>query len=81
MREGGGKAATPWQSSKAHELLKALPIKFIGPVEGRKLFSGSYDVMLTDGFTGNIVLKTMDGVAEFLFTTIRDEVKKNPRSR
>ena len=63
---------------EAHELLKALPINFIGNVEGKELFSGGVDVVVTDGFTGNIVLKTIEGVAEFLFTTIRDEVKKSP---
>ena len=65
---------------ETHELLKALPIQFIGNVEGKELFSGGVDVVVTDGFTGNIVLKTMEGVADFLFTTIKDEVKKSPIS-
>jgi glycerol-3-phosphate acyltransferase PlsX len=65
---------------EAFGLLKAAPIQFVGNVEAKELFSGSVDVVVTDGFTGNIVVKTMEGVADFLFTTIRDEVKKSPVS-
>src|ERR1700682_1739859 len=63
----------------AHGLLKQLPINFAGNVEGKNLFDGSVDVVVTDGFTGNIALKTMEGLAEFLLTTIRDEAKKSVR--
>ena len=47
--------------------------------EGKNLFDGSVDVVVTDGFTGNIALKTIEGVAEFLLSTIRDEAKKSVR--
>ncbi len=63
---------------EAHALLKQLPINFVGNVEGKSLFDGSVDVVVTDGFTGNVALKTIEGVAEFLLTTIRDEAKKSP---
>jgi glycerol-3-phosphate acyltransferase PlsX len=63
---------------EAHQLLKALPINFTGNVEGKNLFDGSVDVVVTDGFTGNVALKTIEGVAEFLLGTIRDEAKKSP---
>jgi len=63
---------------EAHPLLKQLPINFVGNVEGKSLFDGSVDVVVTDGFTGNVALKTIEGVAEFLLTTIRDEAKKSP---
>jgi glycerol-3-phosphate acyltransferase PlsX len=63
-----------------HQLLKTLPINFTGNVEGKELFAGSVDVVVTDGFTGNIVIKTIEGVADFLFSTIKDEVRKNPVS-
>ncbi len=63
---------------EANQLLKALPINFAGNVEGKSLFDGSVDVVVTDGFTGNVALKTIEGVAEFLLTTIRDEAKKSP---
>ncbi|MHB8507301.1 MAG: phosphate acyltransferase PlsX [Candidatus Dormibacteria bacterium] len=62
----------------AHALIRALPINFVGNIEGKDLMSGAVDVAVTDGFTGNIVLKTVEGVADFLFTTIRDEVKRTP---
>src|SRR5258708_10298438 len=62
----------------AHPLLKQLPIHFVGNVEGKSLFDGSVDVVVTDGFTGNVALKTIEGVAEFLLTTIRDEAKTSP---
>jgi glycerol-3-phosphate acyltransferase PlsX len=62
----------------AHGLLKGAPLNFTGNVEGKQLFNGSVDVAVTDGFTGNVLLKTIEGMAEFLLTTIRDEAKKTP---
>jgi glycerol-3-phosphate acyltransferase PlsX len=62
----------------AYPLLKAAPVNFTGNLEGKQLFSGQADVVVTDGFTGNVVLKTMEGIADFLLTTIRDEAKKTP---
>jgi glycerol-3-phosphate acyltransferase PlsX len=50
----------------AHEMLKKLPLHYIGYVEGRDLNSGKVDVVITDGFTGNVALKTMEGFADFL---------------
>jgi glycerol-3-phosphate acyltransferase PlsX len=63
---------------QTHQLLEQLPINFVGNVEGKGLFDGSVDVVVTDGFTGNVALKTIEGVAEFLLTMIRDEAKKSP---
>jgi phosphate acyltransferase len=50
----------------AHRLLKAAPINFIGNVEGREIYSGVADVIVCDGFTGNVVLKTSEGLVETL---------------
>ena len=50
---------------EAFPLLKALPIKFIGNVEGRDIFSGQADVIVCDGFVGNVALKTSEGVGTF----------------
>ena len=47
---------------EAHRLLKAAPINFIGNVEGREIYSGVADVIVCDGFTGNVVLKTSEGL-------------------
>jgi glycerol-3-phosphate acyltransferase PlsX len=55
-----------------HALLKATPgIDFYGNVEGRDLFKGTTDVMVTDGFTGNVMLKLAEGEAKVLFAWIR----------
>jgi glycerol-3-phosphate acyltransferase PlsX len=47
---------------------------FIGYVEGRDIFSGKVDVVVTDGFTGNVVLKTSEGVSAVVFQMIREEI-------
>src|SRR5262249_43540826 len=50
-----------------HELLRATPnVGFIGNVEGRDLMTDQVDVVVTDGFTGNVVLKTMEGLMRFV---------------
>ena len=51
---------------EAHQLLKAAPINFIGNVDGRDIYSGMADVIVCDGFTGNVVLKTGEGLVEAL---------------
>ncbi len=61
-------------SKEAHELLAKLP-NFSGNVEGNDIFNGSVDVVVCDGFVGNIVLKTAEGVAD----TIGKIIKKNLR--
>lgn len=55
----------------AHELLKKVSINYIGYVEGRDLNNGKVDVIVTDGFTGNIALKTLEGFAHFLQGQLR----------
>ena len=61
----------------AHPLLQQLPLRFVGNVEGKDIFKGTCDVVVTDGFTGNVVLKTAEGIAEFLFATIGREARKS----
>jgi phosphate acyltransferase len=53
-------------------------INFIGNVEGKDVFKGKADVIVADGFSGNILIKTAEGVAEFLFQGMRDAVKGDP---
>jgi glycerol-3-phosphate acyltransferase PlsX len=55
-------------------LLKALPINFIGNVEGRDINAGTVDVVVCDGFVGNVVLKLSEGLAKMLLSTIRTEL-------
>src|SRR5437879_11824239 len=60
----------------AEPLLKAQAgVNFVGNVEGKDVFQGKADVIVTDGFSGNILIKTAEGVAEFLFTNMREAVK------
>ena len=55
-------------------------IDFIGNVEGRDIPAGGADVIVTDGFTGNIVLKAMEGVVKLMGSSISDAARKNPLS-
>jgi len=64
----------------AHALLRGTP-GFAGNVEGRDISRGVVDVVVTDGFTGNVVLKTMEGVAEFLLGEVREAVGSTLLSR
>jgi len=71
------------EDSKGNELTKeAFPLLkeidgFIGNVEGRDIFNGKVDVIVTDGFTGNIVLKTSEGVASTIIDLMRQNIKKS----
>ncbi len=64
-------------TKETFELLKAIP-SFIGNVEGGDIFNGSCDVIVCDGFTGNIVLKTSEGVASSISKLIKQNIKKSP---
>jgi glycerol-3-phosphate acyltransferase PlsX len=64
----------------AHGLLRDSP-GFIGNVEGRDIPAGGVDVVVTDGFTGNVVLKTMEGLAVFLMGEVRDAVRSTMLGR
>ena len=57
---------------ETHARLKQLPLNYIGYVEGRDLLNGRVDVMVADGFTGNVVLKTSEGVAEVLASLLKE---------
>jgi glycerol-3-phosphate acyltransferase PlsX len=59
-------------TKEALPLLKALPITFVGNVEGRDIYRGSVDVVVCDGFVGNVVLKTSEGVAELIKAMLKD---------
>jgi len=61
----------------ASPLLAAAPVRFVGNVEGKDLFRDVCDVAVTDGFTGNIALKTAEGVGEFLMAAISEQARKS----
>jgi phosphate acyltransferase len=59
---------------RAHELLAAAPLDFVGNVEGGDLLAGQLDVIVTDGFTGNVALKTLEGSIRFATAELRGAV-------
>jgi glycerol-3-phosphate acyltransferase PlsX len=63
---------------EAHRRLAASPLNFRGFVEGNVIFSGDVDVVVTDGFSGNIALKTMEGLARFIGSVMREEFTASP---
>jgi glycerol-3-phosphate acyltransferase PlsX len=60
---------------EAFLLLKQLPLNFIGNVEGRDLYNGKVDVIVADGFVGNVALKISEGVANLVRTTLKESLK------
>ena len=64
---------------EAHRILSGAPgIEFVGNVEGRDLPAAVADVVVTDGFTGNVALKLMEGTAKTVTGAIRDAARSNP---
>src|SRR2546421_5425749 len=61
----------------AGRLLEDAPIRFTGNLEGKDIFNGKADVVVADGFTGNVALKMAEGVAEFLFAAISTEARRS----
>jgi phosphate acyltransferase len=60
---------------EAFQLLKQLPLNFVGNVEGRDLYNGKVDVIVADGFVGNVALKISEGVANLVRTALRESLK------
>lgn len=61
-------------------LLKSLPLQFIGNIEPKELVRGVADVVVTDGFVGNITIKAFEAFGSLLFDLIRTEVRRSPLS-
>jgi len=72
--EGKGNTLT----QETFDLLKASSLNFIGNVEGREVPFAPADVIVTDGFTGNVVVKTMEGMADYVMGEIRGAIKSRP---
>ncbi|WP_226034980.1 phosphate acyltransferase PlsX [Aquibacillus saliphilus] len=68
-------------TKKAFEQLKQTPINFIGNVEARDLLNGVADVVVTDGFSGNIALKTIEGTAQTMFSMIKKTFMTNMKTK
>jgi glycerol-3-phosphate acyltransferase PlsX len=76
------------ESTKGNELTKeafarirASSLNFIGNIESKDIFSGKADVIVSDGFTGNVALKASEGMVETLFSLFRREIMKNILAR
>ncbi|MCR5809155.1 MAG: phosphate acyltransferase PlsX [Clostridiales bacterium] len=65
----------------AYALLKETDVNFAGNCEGREIFSGDYDVLVTDGFTGNVILKEAEGLAETLFKMLKKELRSSLKTK
>jgi len=75
------------ESGKGNELVRSTypllaqsNLNFIGNVEGKELFGGLADVVVTDGFTGNVLLKSSEAVAKLITDTLKEQLKSNPIS-
>jgi phosphate acyltransferase len=62
---------------EAHELIRASGVNYLGFVEGNHIFEESVDVVVTDGFTGNVALKSMEGLAKLIVEQLRAEFTRN----
>jgi phosphate acyltransferase len=62
---------------RASELFRASPLNYTGFVEGDDIFNGSVDVIVCDGFSGNVALKTGEGLARMISTVLREEFNRN----
>jgi glycerol-3-phosphate acyltransferase PlsX len=65
----------------ANELLKKSSLNYIGYVEGRDIYKGGVDVVVCDGFVGNVILKTSEGVFEVLGQVLKEEISKSYLSK
>lgn len=65
---------------EAHQLLKTAPIHFIGNIEGKDITGGHADVVVCDGFVGNVLLKGGEGFGDLTFALLREALSGNPLS-
>jgi glycerol-3-phosphate acyltransferase PlsX len=66
---------------ETYKLLSASELNFIGNVEGRDLFAGNVDVVVCDGFVGNIVLKFAESVVDMVYVVMREALKSTVRGK
>ena len=68
-------------TKEVHKALKHLNLNFIGNVEGRDIYNGRADVIVCDGFTGNVALKTSEGLIEAVLKLLKDELSRNLKAK
>jgi glycerol-3-phosphate acyltransferase PlsX len=69
------------QSRATLPLLQALPLRVVGNTEPHAALAGACDVLVCDGFVGNVLVKGVEAAAETVVTLLRDEIKRNPSAR
>ncbi len=65
---------------EAYRLLADAGLNFVGNVEGRDIYNGSVDVVVCDGFVGNVVLKASEGLGEMIYALLRSEARRSAKS-
>lgn len=68
-------------TKKAFDLLSSAPINFVGNIEARDLLNGDADVIVTDGFSGNVALKTIEGTASMMFSLLKETFTQNLKTK
>ena len=68
-------------TKEVHRELKRLKLNFIGNVEGRDIYNGRADVIVCDGFTGNVALKTSEGLIETVLNLLREELSRTLQAK
>lgn len=66
---------------ETYKLLEKSDLNFIGNVEGKELFGGDVDVVVTDGFTGNVMVKSSEAVAELITSVLKEELMKTTMTK
>lgn len=69
------------QSKAAFELLKNAPVNFVGNMEARDAVSGDYDVIVADGFVGNVMLKSLEGAMNLMLTGLKQSIMERTLSK
>jgi glycerol-3-phosphate acyltransferase PlsX len=65
----------------AFAMLKSIPINFLGNMEAREILSGDFDVLVSDGFVGNVAFKAIEGAADAIFKRLKVEMTSSARSK
>jgi glycerol-3-phosphate acyltransferase PlsX len=68
-------------TKEVHKVLKEIHLNFIGNVEGRDIYNGRADVIVCDGFTGNVALKTSEGLIEAVLMLMKEELSRNLQAK
>lgn len=81
INNGGEEGKGSELTKEAYALLKEAPINFVGNAEGRDLLSGEFDVLVCDGFTGNIVLKNVEGSAKLVLGMLKGYIMESTSAK